>query len=98
MEGLTSYADYFLIVSGASPRQVRAMAESMVESAKDQGNIARSVEGAASGKWVLIDFGDVVVHLFHTPARVFYDLEGLWADAPRVPVPAELLAPPARPA
>ena len=87
VRGMVSYADYFLIAGAASPRQVKAIAEAMLDAAKDAKKVVISIEGVASSKWILLDFGDVVAHLFHSPVRAFYDLEGLWMDAPRLPVP-----------
>jgi ribosome silencing factor RsfS/YbeB/iojap len=84
-----SYCDYFLICAGRNRRQVRAIAESISTRLKQETGMGpRSVEGMESGRWVLLDFGDVVVHVFDEPLRGFYDLEGLWKDAPRVDVPA----------
>jgi ribosome-associated protein len=86
VRGLCSYTNYVLIVSGRSDRQVDAIAEGINLSLKDQGHRNLSVEGRRSGAWVLIDFGDFVVHVFHHPAREHYNLESLWSDAPRIPV------------
>ncbi len=83
LQELTTLADYFLIVTGRSSKQVKAVAEAVRTEAKKH-NIERfSVEGVAQGLWALLDYGDVIVHIFHTPVREFYDLEGLWAEAPR---------------
>lgn len=87
VEGMASYADYFLICSGNSPRQVQAIADWVEKVGRENGVHPLSVEGQSSGKWVLMDFGSVVVHAFYEPVREFYDLEGLWADAPRLPLP-----------
>lgn len=83
VRGKTSYADYFVIASGESERQVAAMADHVTEALKKAGDQAIGTEGQATGQWVLIDYGEVVAHLFFTEVRAFYDLEGLWADAPR---------------
>jgi ribosome-associated protein len=83
---LCSYANYLLIVSGRSDRQVDAISDAVVAEMKKRGLRALGVEGARNGHWALLDFGDVVVHVFHHPAREHYDLEGLWIDAPRVPI------------
>jgi len=80
----TSYTDYILILSGRSDRQVQAVADGVVEALRAAGSKPIGVEGDAQGHWVLLDFGDVVVHVFYHPLREFYDLEGLWLDAPRV--------------
>ncbi len=84
VRGMTSYADYFVIASGESDRQVSAMADNVLSEMKKQENL-RPIghEGTETGQWVLIDFGEVVVHLFFEEVRAFYDLEGLWADAAR---------------
>ncbi len=81
---LTSITDYFLIASGKSSRQVQAIAQHLQRRMKEEGFTRLGVEGEREGHWVLIDYGDVVVHLFYQPVREFYDLEGLWIDAPRV--------------
>lgn len=81
---ITSIADYFVICSAGSERQARAIAEDLRVSMRNEGIRQLGLEGAAEGKWMLQDFGDVVVHVFHESLREFYDLEGLWADAKRV--------------
>jgi ribosome-associated protein len=84
---LSSYADYVLVVSGDNERQLEAIARGIEERLRARGKRARGVEAAASeSSWILMDFGDLVIHIFLREARDFYDLEGLWADAPRVPV------------
>ena len=83
VRGKTSYADYFVIASGESERQVAAMADHVAEELKKEGERPIGTEGQQTGQWVLLDFGDVVAHLFYADIRTFYDLEGLWADAPR---------------
>jgi ribosome-associated protein len=84
VRGMTSYADYFVVASGESDRQVSAMAEHVLKNLKETENL-RPIghEGMDTGQWVLLDFGEVVSHLFFTEARAHYDLEGLWADAAR---------------
>jgi len=91
VRGLCSYANYQLVISGRSDRQVEAIAEGIIIGLRDEGVRVLSHEGKRSGQWALLDFGDLVVHVFHHPARDHYDLEGLWIDAPRVAleVPAE---------
>jgi ribosome-associated protein len=88
VEGLTSLADTFIICSGRSNRQVSAIAEFVRTDLKKSGLIPLSVEGLKEGHWVLMDYGHVVIHVFYDPVRSFYDLEGLWADAPRISTPA----------
>jgi ribosome-associated protein len=85
---LTSLADAFIICSGQSNRQVMAIAEHIKTSLKKEGVQALRIEGLQEGHWVLMDYGDVVIHIFYDPIRSFYDLEGLWADAPRLKTPA----------
>ena len=81
---LTSVADAFIICSGQSNRQVMAIAENIQMVLKKKKIRPLSVEGAAEGHWVLLDYGHVIVHVFYEPVRAFYDLEGLWMDAKRV--------------
>jgi ribosome-associated protein len=84
---LTSIADYFVICSGRSDRQVQSIAQGIEESQLASGVKPFAVEGAGRGHWVLMDFSDVIVHIFYEPVREFYDLEGLWVDAPRAKLP-----------
>jgi len=84
MRGVSSYTDYFLVCSGKSDRQVQAIAQRIAEVLEEQGIKPLGLEGTSEGKWVLIDYGDLVVHVFLEPIRRFYDLEGLWMDAPRI--------------
>jgi ribosome-associated protein len=86
VRGHASYADYLVLASGESERQVSAMADGVEDNLRKEGTRPVSSEGHETGQWVLIDYGDVVAHLFHTEARGFYDLEWLWADAKREPV------------
>ncbi len=83
VRGLTSYADYFVLMTADSERQASAIADNVDQKLKEQGASKVGVEGYESGRWILIDYGDVVAHVFNREARGFYDLEGLWADAPR---------------
>jgi len=80
---LSDAADYFVVVSGTSDTHVRAIAEHVLETMEQRGMKAHHVEGLASGRWVLLDFFDFVVHVFHPSLREFYQLEGLWGDAPQ---------------
>lgn len=86
---LTSIADYLVIGSAESDRQTRAVADSIVDELSRVGQRPLSIEGTASGQWVLIDFGDVVAHVMRQDSRAHYALERLWSDAQRVPVPDE---------
>lgn len=87
-----SYTDYLLITSAHADRQVRAVAEGIVSAMEERGVRLLGAEGLREGHWALLDFGDTVVHVFEHPLREFYDLEGMWFDAPRLPlqIPAEL--------
>ena len=87
VRGLTTYVDYFVILGGTSDRQVVALSDAVVRALKEVGTRPSGVEGTETGTWVLVDYGDVIVHAMHEDARTFYDLEGLWADAPRLDVP-----------
>jgi ribosome-associated protein len=84
-------ADYFVIASGSNPRQLRAMADEVQAAAAARGAAKVGMEGYTEGKWVLVDYGSVVVHLFLRETRAYYDLEALWGDAVR-----EAYAPPSR--
>ena len=81
---LTSVADYFLVASGNSNRQVQSIMRHLSKRMRENGFKTYGVEGEKEGHWVLMDYGDVVIHLFYEPFREFYDLEGLWIEAPRV--------------
>lgn len=89
---LSSVADIFVVASGSSHRQVTAIAEHVQQRLKKTGIKPLSVEGLKEGHWVLLDYGHVIIHLFYEPVREFYDLEGLWSDAPRVETSAQLKA------
>ena len=88
----SSYADFVGIVSGRSDRQVEAIASHVTTTMKEQGHFLLGREGTGNGRWTLLDFGDLIVHVFYHPVREVYDLEGLWIDAPRVKlrIPPEL--------
>ena len=89
VHSLASFTDYFIIVSGRSIRQVQALANHIEEALRAEKIRPLGVEGAREGSWVLMDYGDVIVHLFYQPAREFYNLEGLWEEASKVPLSAE---------
>ncbi len=88
VRGLTSYADYFVVVTADSDRQASAIAEHLEDTMKKLGVTKVGVEGYETGRWILVDYGDVVAHVMNKESRGFYDLEGLWADAPRFSVEA----------
>ncbi len=83
---ISSFADYFIIMSGRSSRHVQGLAEAMEKAMRSKRISAAKAEGIKEGMWVLLDFGDIVVHIFYHEQRSFYDLEGLWHDAPRVEI------------
>jgi ribosome-associated protein len=87
VQQLSSVADYFLICSGASDRQVRAIADAIAEALAQHGEKPLAMEGYQQGTWVLIDCADLIVHVFDDNTRRFYDLERLWYRAPHVEVP-----------
>jgi ribosome-associated protein len=84
LRGVTDATDYFLIASGTSDAHVRGLGDAVLDRLARSGVRAHHVEGVPGGRWVLIDFVDFVVHLFHPEARAFYQLERLWSDAPTV--------------
>jgi ribosome-associated protein len=87
-----SYADYILVVSGRSDRHVQSVADGVKKAMRDDmGRMPIGIEGNGDGQWSLIDYGEIVVHVFYHPIREHYDLEGLWSEAPRVAldVPAD---------
>ena len=87
---VASFTDYFLIASGANTRQVQAIADEIAERLKSRGSRAARIEGYKAAEWVLLDYGDFIVHIFEDKARRFYDLERLWRDAARVTLPPAL--------
>jgi ribosome-associated protein len=84
--GLSSFADFFVICSGKSSRQVQGIADNVESRLKEHGLRPMGVEGQREGQWVLMDYGDVIIHIFYEPVRVFYDLESLWSEAQKVRV------------
>lgn len=83
---LASYAEYVVVMTADSERQLGAVADSVVDDLAQRERYPFGVEGERGGRWVLVDYGDVVAHVFVSDARAFYDLEGLWSDAPRFDV------------
>jgi ribosome-associated protein len=81
---VTTMADYFVIASGRSDRQVQALSEAIVDELRDEGIKPLGVEGQASARWVLLDYGSVIVHLFAPEEREYYGLERLWSNATQV--------------
>ena len=86
VRGLSSLGDYFIICSGTSKRHVQALAQHLREALGQAGVKPLGVEGLEEGSWILLDYIDVVIHLFIFPLREFYDLEGLWVEAHRLPI------------
>jgi ribosome-associated protein len=84
--GKVDYADYVVVMSATSDRQANAVAKNIDTELSRVGQKANSIEGLPQGAWVLMDYGDVVVHIFHEDTRGYYDLESLWYDAERVEV------------
>lgn len=88
LRDLVDFADFFVLATARNPRQVNAIADAVKQCAKhDHDTPPVGVEGLGTGRWVLADFGDVVVHVFDRDMRGFYDLDGLWRDAPRIDPP-----------
>ncbi len=87
--GRVDYADFLVLMSGRSDRHVTALASSIEEALRKKNKRALAVEGLPNANWVLMDFGDVVVHVFQDDARSAYDIDSLWMDARRVPVPID---------
>ena len=80
---VSSIADYLVIISGASDKQNQAIADNIRTGLKKYGKV-NDIEGASEGKWIVMDYGDVLVHIFHEPLRRYYDLDGLWRLAPEL--------------
>ena len=87
MQGISLLADYFVIAEGSSERQVQAIAREVKEKAEEAGFTVRKIEGFDSARWILVDLGDVVAHIFHKDERSYYNLERLWGDAPQLDAP-----------
>ncbi len=85
LRGLSDATDFFLIASGDSDVHVRAISEHLLQALQREGVRPAGVEGLRAGRWVLIDYIDLVIHVFHPAQRAFYQLERLWGDAPSVP-------------
>ena len=88
LRGVTDMTDFFIVASGTSDTAVRSIGQHLIEDMKKEGSPAHHIEGLEKGRWVLLDFVDFVVHVFHPTLRNFYQLERLWADAEQIPVDA----------
>src|SRR3954464_3391125 len=86
LRGVTDMTDFFIVASGTSDTHVRAVGEHLAEEMKKLGSPVYHMEGTAKGRWVLLDFVDFVVHVFHPTLRDFYQLERLWNDAESIPI------------
>lgn len=86
LKGITTIADYFVICSGENTTQVRAIADNVRTELKEGGIIPLSVEGLKHAHWILIDYGDIIVHIFLDETRAYYELEKLWLDAPLIKI------------
>jgi ribosome-associated protein len=84
LKDISTITDYFIICSGESSTQVRSIAEAIDEAFSKEKNSPQGKEGLKFARWVLLDFGDVVVHIFDQESRDYYELEKLWLDAPRI--------------
>ena len=89
---VATFTDYFMIASGTNVRQVQAIADEITERLKREGTRAERIEGYKTAEWVLVDYGDFIVHIFEDKARRFYDLERLWREGRRVSLPKGLQA------
>jgi len=81
MRKVSSIADYFLIASTDSERGVKALVDFVSRKLKEEFNVITKVEGASGGRWIIIDVGDILVHIFHNDTREYFQLESLWSDA-----------------
>lgn len=86
LKDLSAITDYFIICSGENQTQIKAIAEAIESSFSKDGLFPIGIEGLEFARWVLMDYGDVVIHIFNEDARAFYELERLWLDAPRIPL------------
>ena len=89
LTGITSFTDYFVMCTGANSRQIQAIADEIGLRLKERGELPGGLEGYEQGEWILIDYGDFLVHVFSTKAREYYSLERLWREAKTVEIPAE---------
>ncbi len=85
---VTSFADYFVVCSGANARQNQAIVDEIGRQLKERGEYPTSIEGYQNAEWILMDYGDYLIHIFSEKARIYYDLERLWRDAKPLEWPA----------
>ena len=86
MQKVTSFADYSIVCSGTSDRQVQSIAQAIEENMKKNGFLPLGIEGERTAQWILMDYADIIVHVFYEPVRDLYDMERLWSDAPRMEI------------
>jgi ribosome-associated protein len=84
---ISSFADYYILMSGSSDREVQALSSAIQGKMKESGVLPLGTEGTTYGKWIILDYADVVISIFYEPIRTFYDLERLWSDAPIMEIP-----------
>lgn len=84
ISGVTVIADYFIIASGSNQNQLQAMSDSIVEILAKSGMQPKQIEGYHSANWILLDFGDIIVHIFDKENRLFYNLERIWRDGKEI--------------
>jgi ribosome-associated protein len=89
LRGITSFTDHFVICTGANTRQIQAISDEIGQQLKAVGELPLSVEGYNQAEWILVDYGDFLVHVFSAQARGYYDLERLWRSAKPVEIPSE---------
>jgi ribosome-associated protein len=90
LRSVASFTDYFVLCSGSNVRQVQSIADGVEQELRTHGRRPLHTEGYSAAEWILLDYGDFIVHVFGAQARKFYDLERLWRDAGRVPLPDSL--------
>lgn len=90
MKGISLVADYFIICHGNSDKQVQAIAREIKEKTEEKGYSIKRIEGFEEARWILLDLGDIIVHVFHKDERYYYNLERLWGDAPIENIQSEL--------
>lgn len=88
LRDITSFTDTFVICSGSNPKQIQTICDEVAERLKDEGQRAISIEGYTNAEWILMDYGDLLVHVFSEQARSYYELERLWRDAKPIEIPA----------
>lgn len=91
LRGVATFTDFFIISTGANKRQMQAISDEVVDQLKRRGSPAARVEGYQAAEWILIDYGDFIVHVFDEKARRFYDLEYLWREAKRLDIAPDIL-------